>query len=64
MVLYNLFLVLTSEIIKIYDNATQSIVFVGSSKYIPTELMNELVHEVKIVNAKYLNRAYLLITLN
>lgn len=40
MVLYNLYLVLINETIKVYDNATQSIVYEGSSNYIPHELMN------------------------
>lgn len=62
MVLYNLYLVLINEIIKVYDNATQCIVYEGSSKYIPKELMDEIVHDVKIV--KHINRAYLLINLN
>lgn len=35
MVLYNLYLVLNHETIKVYDNATQSIVYVGSSETIP-----------------------------
>lgn len=64
MVLYNLSLVLNHEIIKVYDNAIQSTVYVGSSEYIPFKLRNELVHNVKIVNAKHLNRVYLLITIN
>lgn len=62
MVLYNLYLVLTDEIIKVYDNAIQCIVYEGSSKYIPQGLMCELVHDVKIV--KNINKAYLLINLN
>lgn len=62
MVLYNLYLVLTDEIIKVYDNAIQCIVYEGSAKYIPEELMCELVHDVKIV--KDINIAYLLINLN
>lgn len=62
MVLYNLYLVLNNEKIKVYDNATQCIVYEGSSEYIPNELMDELVHDVKIV--KSINSTYLLINLN
>lgn len=64
MVLYNLYLVLNRETIKVYDNATQSIVYVGSSETIPYELMNELVHDVTIGYDKRINRAYFLININ
>lgn len=64
MVLYNLYLVLNYETIKVYDNATQSIVYVGSSETIPGKLMNELVHDVTIGYDKRINRAYFLINLN
>lgn len=64
MVLYNLYLVLIHETITVYDNATQSIVYVGSSETIPGELMNELVHDVTIGYDKSINRAYFLINLN
>lgn len=64
MVLFNLYLVLNHETIKVYDNATQSFVYVGSSETIPGELMNELVHDVTIVYDKRINRACFLINLN
>lgn len=64
MVLYNLYLVLNHETIKVYDNATQSIVYVGSSETIPGVLMNELVHDVTIEYDKRINRTYFLINLN
>ena len=64
MVLYNLYLVLIDEKIKVYDNATQSIVCEGSSENITPELMNELVHDVTIVYEKDINKAYFLIHLN
>lgn len=64
MVLYNLYLVLNNEKIKVYDNAIQSIVYEGSSEYIPTELMHELVHDVTIAFEKHTNRVYFLINLN
>lgn len=64
MVLYNLYLVLNNETIKIYDNAIHSIVYEGSSDKIPDELMNELVHDMTIVHEKLINRAYFLINLN
>lgn len=64
MVLYNLYLVLNHETIKIYDNDTQSIVYIGSSETIPDELMNELVHDVTIGYDKRINRACFLINLN
>lgn len=57
MVLYNLYLVLNYETIKVYDNATQSIVYVGSSETIPVELLHELVHDVTIEYDKRINRA-------
>ena len=63
MVLYNLYLVLNNETIKVYDNAIQSMVYEGSSEYIPGELMNELVHDMTMVYEKD-NRAYFLINLN
>lgn len=64
MVLYNLYLVLNHETIRVYDNATQSIVYVGSTETIPGELMNELVCNVTIGYDKRINRAYFLINLN
>lgn len=65
MVLYNLYLVLKHETIRIYDNATQRIVYVGSSETIPRELMNEIVHDVSIeYYDKRIKRAYFLINLN
>lgn len=64
MVLYNLYLVLNNEIIKVFDNDIQAVVYEGSSEYIPPELMNELVHDVTIVHEKVINRAYFLINLN
>ena len=63
MVLYNLYLVLINETIKVYDNATQSIVYEGSLNYIPHELMNELVHDMAIAHEKD-NITYFLINLN
>ena len=64
MVLYNLYLVLIRETIKVYDNAIQSMVYEGSSENIPDELMNELVHDMTMVYEKDINRAYFLINLN
>lgn len=64
MVLYNLYLILINELIKVYDNATQSIVYEGSSENIPSELMNELVHDMTMVYEKDINKAYFLINLN
>ena len=64
MVLYNLYLVLINELIKVYDNAIHSIVYEGLSEDIPDELMNELVHDITIVHEKNIDRAYFLIHLN
>lgn len=64
MVLYNLYLVLNNERIKVFDNATQSIVYEGSSEDIPSELMNELVHDMTMVYEKYINKACFLININ
>ena len=64
MVLFNLYLVLKHEIIKVYNNATQSIVYEGSSETIPCELMHELVRDLTIVYDKRSNRACFLINLN
>nr|DAH20278.1 MAG TPA: hypothetical protein [Caudoviricetes sp.] len=64
MVLYNLYLVLVDERIKIYDNAINSIVYEGSSQNIPHELMNELVHDVTIAHEKGTNREYFFININ
>lgn len=62
MVLYNLYLVLNHETIKVYDNATQRIVYEGLSENIPHELMNELVHDVTIAREKH--STYFLININ
>lgn len=64
MVLYNLYLVLKHETIKIYDNATHSIVYLGSSETIPRELMHEIVRDVTIGYDTRINRVYFLINLN
>ena len=64
MVLYNLYLVLIHEIIKVYDNHTQSIVYVGSSETIPRELMHEIVRDVTIGYDKLISKVYFLINLN
>lgn len=64
MVLYNLYLVLNNEAIKVYDRAIKSCVYEGSSGNIPDELMNELVHDMTIVHEKDTNRVYFLINLN
>lgn len=63
MVLYNLYLVLYHETIKVFDNATQRIVYKGSSEDIPDELMNELVHDITIAHERD-NRTYFLININ
>ena len=64
MVLYNLYLVLINETIKVYDNLIESIVYEGSSENIPSELMSELVHDMTMVYEKDINKAYFLINLN
>lgn len=64
MVLYNLYLVLHNETIKVYDNAIHSIVYKGSSENIPDELMNQLVHDITIVHKEDFDRPYFLINLN
>lgn len=64
MVLYNLFLVLKHETIVVYDNATQSIVYVGSSETIPCELMHEIVCDVTIGHDRRINGEYFLVHLN
>ena len=63
MVLYNLYLVLIHETIKVYDNATQRIVYEGSSENIPHELMSELVHDITLAHEKD-NTTYFLININ
>jgi hypothetical protein len=64
MVLYNLYLVLKDETVVVYDNATQSIVYVGSSENIPRELMHEIVRDVTIGHDRRINGAYFLTHLN
>lgn len=64
MVLYNLYLVLINERIKVCDNNTKSVVYEGISENIPDELMNALVHDMTIVYEKAINRAYFLIYIN
>lgn len=64
MVLYNLYLVLNNEIIKVFDNDISAIVYEGLSENIPYELMDELVHDVTIAREKHSNRTYFLININ
>lgn len=64
MVLYNLYLVLIRETIKVFDNVTRSIVYEGLSENIPDELMSGLVHDVTIAHEKISNSTYLLININ
>ncbi len=64
MVLYNLYLVLNNETIKVYDNDIQSIVYEGSLNHIPSELMGELVHNMTMEYEKDINKAYFLININ
>lgn len=64
MIVYNLYLVLNNERIKIYDNITKSVVYEGISDNIPDELMNELVRDMTIVYEKAINRTYFLIVIN
>lgn len=64
MVLFNLYLVLNDETVKVFDKATQRIVYEGSSEDIPTELMDELVHDVTAVYREGTNKPYFLINLN
>lgn len=64
MVLYNLYLVLNNEKIKVFDNDIECTVYEGLSDNIPQELMHELVHDVTIARKKYSNSTYILINLN
>lgn len=64
MVLFNLYLVLNDETVKVFDKAIQRIVYEGSSNDIPIELMYELVHDVTAVYRKGTNKPYFLINLN
>ena len=64
MVLYNLYLVLNNEKIKVFDNVISGVVYEGLSEDIPHELMNELVHDVTIAREKNTKRTYLLININ
>lgn len=62
MVLYNLYLVLNNEKIKVFDNDIACIVYDGLSENIPHKLMNELVHDVTIAREKH--STYFLIKIN
>ena len=62
MILYNLYLVLYDEPIKVFDNAAQRTVYKGSSEEMPDELMNALVHDITIAHED--NRTYILININ
>lgn len=64
MVLYNLYLVLNNEKIKVFDNDIHAIVYEGLSENIPHKLMNELVHDVTIAREKHSNSTYFLININ
>lgn len=48
MTVYNLYLVLIDDPIKIYDESNQKIVFEGSSDNIPDRLMDRQVHYLTI----------------
>lgn len=63
MVLYNLYLVLIHETIKVYDRTIERIVYEGSSENIPHVLMSKLVHDVTISHEKD-NITYFLINVN
>lgn len=63
MVLFNLYLILNRESIKVFDNSIQEIVYVGLSDHIPKDLMIELVHDVTIKHDKD-NKEYFLININ
>lgn len=64
MVLYNLYLVLNNEKIKVFDNYISSVVYEGLSENIPHKLMSELVHDVTIAREKNSNSTYFLININ
>lgn len=64
MVLYNLYLVLSHEIVKVFDNSISAIVYEGLSEKIPQDLMSELVHDVTIAREKNSKRTYFLININ
>ena len=64
MVLYNLYLVLINEKIKVFDNDIPGVVYEGLSENIPHKLMNELVHDVTIAREKNSKRTYFLININ
>lgn len=64
MELYNLYLVLNNEIIKVFDNGISATVYEGLSENIPHELMHALVHDVTIAHEKNTNRTYFLININ
>lgn len=64
MVLYNLYLVLNNEVIKVYDNQSHTVVYEGSSKDIPEGLFHELVHDVIIAQDEHINKPYFLININ
>lgn len=64
MVLYNLYLVLINEKIKIFDNDIPAMVYEGLSENIPHELMSELVHDVTIAREKNSKSTYFLININ
>lgn len=64
MVLYNLYLVLNNELIKVFDNDISDVVYEGLSNNIPDELMHELVHDVTIAREKNTNRTWFIININ
>lgn len=64
MILFNLYLILKNETIKVYDNFIESVVYEGSSEDIPYELMSDLVHDMTIAHEKDTNRTYFLIHIN
>lgn len=64
MVLYNLYLVLSSEPIQIYDRVTERVVYEGSSNDIPNRLLSKLVHDMTIVHRKDTNTCYFLINID
>lgn len=64
MVVYNLYLVLNNELVKIYDKNTKKVEYEGSSNAIPIRYMNRIVHYLSIEHIQGTKEYYQLIIID
>lgn len=64
MVVYNLYLVLNDELVKIYDKNTGRVEYEGSSNAIPIKFMNRIVNSLTIEHIQGTREYYQMIVLD